>query len=103
MIGEDSGITIGLVITITFALAGLWWRLEAKFAAIEQNRLKLEREFTSYQIHAERYFVSTSLLEKTENRLVNAVDRLTARVETLISRMEGMRIDPKQHQPDHDI
>jgi hypothetical protein len=90
MVGADTGISIWLVLALAGSITGLWWRLEAKFSAIEKERLKLERDFADYKLAAERHFVSAVTLEKTENRLINAVDRLTARVEMLITRMEGV-------------
>lgn len=100
LIGADSGITLWMVFAIVGAISGLWWRLEAKFKAIEENRLQLEREFSAYKLHVERTFASSTALEKTESRLIVALNGLSVRVETLISRMEGFRIDLKRRDDD---
>ena len=95
-IGADSGITLWVVFATFGAVASLWWRLEAKFKSIEDNRATLVRELAEYKLHVERTFASSSALDKAENRLIIAINGLSVRVETLISRMEGFRLDLKQ-------
>jgi hypothetical protein len=90
MIGEDSGITFGLAFIIFGGLVALWWRIESRINAERDERIKLEKEFSDYRLTVQRDFVSIGVLEKTEERLIVAMDKLSARVETLISRMEGL-------------
>lgn len=99
MLSEGTGITIGLAALISGAIAVLWWRMETRIneghksikdhiAKEVSKREVLAGELSDHRLHVERYFVSSQTLEKTESRLINAIDKLSARLETLISRIE---------------
>jgi len=101
MIGDNSGITIGVVIAIIFGLFALWWRLEAKFAAeqtarltmvaAEQNaRHDIERELNTFKIYVSQNHVSTTALREAEERMIVTFQRLYDRIETLVSRLDRM-------------
>lgn len=103
MIGEGSGITIGLAFVIGAAIAALWWRIEGRIATEQAERKKqldvergerkaLEKDIADYKLHVERHFASRTILEQTENRLIVAVEKLSGRVETLIGRMETVAV-----------
>lgn len=90
MIGEGTGVTLGLLATIAGVAITLWVRIDAKFSEAAESRKKIADDLADYKLDAERRFASSTMLEKTENRLIVAVEKLSARVETLISRMESL-------------
>lgn len=111
MIGEGTPVTIGLVVILVGALAALWVYFDrrmkeaeakadaiaaeasARRAEIHRALDTLERDLADYKLHVERYFVPMATMEKTEERLINSIDKLSARVETLISRMEAVSVE----------
>jgi hypothetical protein len=90
MISEASPISIGLVVVIIGALFVLYFRIEAKFGEAKERADLAAKDLGDYKLHVERHFVTGPALEKTEERLILAVDKLTARIETLVGRIENL-------------
>lgn len=65
-IGFDSTVTfqlllavVAIVVPILIAFGGLWWRLEARFAAAATDRAGIAKELADYKLHvAEHYAVA---------------------------------------------
>jgi hypothetical protein len=90
MISEASPVSIGLVVIIVGALFVLYFRIEAKFGEAKEKADQTAKDLGEYKLHVERHFVTGPTLEKTEERLILAVDKLTARIETLVGRIETL-------------
>jgi hypothetical protein len=90
MIGEGTPISIGLTAIIIGALFVLYFRIEAKFSDAAEKAAQNAKDLSDYKLHVERHFVTGPALEKTEERLILAVDKLTARIETLVGRIETL-------------
>lgn len=90
MLSEGSPISIGLVIVIVGAIFVLYFRIEAKFGEAKEKVDLTAKDLGEYKLHVERHFVTGPTLEKTEERLILAVDKLTARIETLVGRIETL-------------
>jgi hypothetical protein len=92
MLGETSPITIGLVVGLGGALAALWFRIEGMFAAEQEARIAIERDLAAYKLAAVDKFATAGAIEKSEERLAIALDKVTARLETVIGRIEALSI-----------
>jgi hypothetical protein len=90
MLSEGSPISIGLVIAIVGAIFVLYFRIETKFTEVKERADSAAKDLGEYKLHVERHFVTGPTLEKTEERLILAVDKLTARIETLVGRIETL-------------
>lgn len=77
------------------AIAGLWWRIEARIdKAASDNALRAEaakikaetaaRELAEYKVHVAETFATKAGLTESLNRLHDALDKLTARIDMLI-------------------
>lgn len=116
---DANAIPLALVVTIVGAALGLWWRIEARIGAERAERVAdfnrfitevatLRRErieavttvqrdiddlrnyVKDYQLEVTKNFVPTSYQTKMEDRFIGTVDKLASRLETVITRMEGM-------------
>jgi plasmid maintenance system antidote protein VapI len=94
--GETSTITIGLALAIGGGIGALWWKMQTGFDEERDARSKLERELSDYKLYVSNNHVSTAALRDTENRLINALEKLAARMETLVSRVEKLTLDMAQ-------
>ena len=101
MIGDNSGVTIGLALAVVAGLFALWWRIEAKFVAeqmarqamvsLEQEaRHAIEKDLNAFKVYVSHNHVSTTVLKETEDRLITSFDRLYSRMETLVARLDRL-------------
>jgi len=101
MIGDNSGITVGLALALATGLFVLWLRIEAKFAAEQTARLEMvakeqqarhaiETDLNAYKVYVSQNHVSSISLKETEERLITAFDRLYNRMETLVARLDRL-------------
>ena len=114
MVGEPT-----ITITLGLALAGgLWsllryfiaelaqerrWREDAdeaersareKVSLDDQNRNSiLYRELSAYKLEAVEKFATAGAIEKSEERLALAIDKMTARLEMVIGRIETLSVE----------
>ena len=101
MIGDNSGITIGVVLAIIAGLFALWWRIESKFF-VEQTarqemvtreqeaRHHIERDLNVFKTYVAQNHVSTVALKEAEERMVLTFQRLYDRIETLVARLDRL-------------
>jgi hypothetical protein len=88
MIGDSTGVSIA---AIAIALAGgwaAWMRLAALFAGERMAREKLADALAAFKLEAARTFATPGAIEKSEERLAVALDRVTARLDAVIGRIE---------------
>lgn len=81
--GADGTITIGLALIILGGLAGLWWRIDAKFGQASDARAALARDLADFKVKVSDERVSISSLKQTEERLVGAMNRLGDRIDRM--------------------
>jgi hypothetical protein len=78
---------------IAIVAAGLWWvwtYFAALIAGERGAREQLANELAAFKLEATRTFATPGAIEKSEERLAIAIDRLTARLETVIGRIETL-------------
>jgi len=74
-------------------IAGLWvmWTYFSGEIAKERSaREELATDVAAFKLEATRTFATSGAIEKSEERLAIAIDRLTARLETVIGRIETL-------------
>jgi hypothetical protein len=74
-------------------IAGLWvmWTyFSGQIAAEHGAREALAKDFADFKLEAARTYATSGAIEKSEERLAIAIDRLTARLETVIGRIETL-------------
>lgn len=92
MIAEQTTISLSFALLVFSGLAALWWRIEAKFAKVAEERdqlerdtaverTRLEREFAAYKLH-----VAETYMSKTSGG--SAIDRA-------VTEIKGLRFDLK--------
>lgn len=92
------------VLAVLGAVGGLWLRFEGKIVDVDAARKsttdkmwdefrRIEHDFADYKLFVERNHVSAAALKETEERLITAVEKLAARMETIDARLEKMSLD----------
>ena len=92
MLSETSAVSIGLAVTLAGGVAVLWWRVEAMIAAERRERQSLGERFATYQLEALKTFATATAIEKSEERLVAALDGVTKRLDAAITRIEALTL-----------
>jgi hypothetical protein len=90
MIDQSTGVSIAV---IAIALAGAWagWmRVGALLANERTAREKLADALAAFKLEATRTFATAGAIDKSEERLALALERLTTRLETVIGRIETL-------------
>lgn len=91
--GEGNTITIGLALALVGGLLTLWWRIEGKFAVEAAARTAIKDDLNTYKTYVAQNHVSAEALRSTEERLISAFDKITARMEQIVSRLDKLAID----------
>ena len=65
------------------AIGGVWWRVNMRIAECEKAILKMENKIV-------KEYASSNSLKEVEKRLVNAIDRLTNRIDKLLDAAHGI-------------
>lgn len=90
MITETTGISIAVVALGLGGFWTLWTRFAAVIATERAAREQLAAELAAFKLEATRSFATPGAIEKSEERLTIAIDRMTARLETVIGRIETL-------------
>ena len=86
-----TGDLIVLFLALIGGVGGLWWRIEARFAAEDREIAALRQELSDYKLFVERNHVSAQVLRDTEKRLIDDTEkRLIDAIEKLATRMEAI-------------
>ena len=93
VIGEGSGLTVALVVVLIGGILTFWWRIEGRFTEEREARAALARELSDYKLYSAQTHVSAAALRETEDRLIAAFDKLTARMEAIVGRLDKMSLD----------
>jgi len=78
---------------VAVLIAGVWvmWTYFSGLIGSERfAREALAAELAAFKLEATRTFATPGAIEKSEERLAIAIDRLTARLETVIGRIETL-------------
>jgi hypothetical protein len=96
--------SLGLAFIV--ALLGLLWYLTQQIDGERRWREEADRvidgKITDFRLEAVRTFATAGAIEKSEERLATALDKVTARLEMLASRIETWGTElarVKAHQP----
>ena len=86
-----TGEIVVLFLAVIGAIAGFWWRIEARFAAEDDALAELKKELSEYKLYVERNHVSAQVLKDLETRVVNAIEKLATRLEAIADRFDERR------------
>ena len=85
---------VGVVLAFFVALMGLLWYLTQQIDQEQRWRedadRMLEGKFTDFRLEAVKTFATATAIEKSEERLAAALEKLTVRLEVVISRIETL-------------
>jgi len=106
MLDESTGVSLGLIVTLAAALipvgagfVALWFRIDNRFAqqsASREDALKAEREareklddkLDDLRDRMNREFVSHLTLQRTEDRLILAIEKLDTRLAEVVTKVD---------------
>lgn len=120
--GEDSTITIGLALAVAGGLGGLLYYIQEQLGKVgaridgvcadaeekfdearrdreraalnDQNgRTLLQRELADYKLYVAQTHVTGEALRQTEGRLIDALDKVATRLETVVARIEALQTE----------
>jgi hypothetical protein len=83
-----TGDLVWLVLGVLGAVGGLWWRIEARLSAQDRERDKLKQELAEYKLYVAQNHVSAAVLKDTETRLINAIEKLTTKMEAIVEKFD---------------
>jgi hypothetical protein len=86
MIGEGTGISVGVVVICVGALFALWWRIESAIATVRDD-------LAAFKLKATEQFATPAAIEKTEERLTTSLDRVAGRLEVVAGRVDSVAIE----------
>lgn len=89
-ITDTTPISLAAVAIVAAGLWALWTYLSAQMSTERLARERLDQELAAFKLEATRTFATAGAIEKSEERLAIAIDRLTARLETVIGRIETL-------------
>ena len=90
MITETTGISVAVIALGLGGFWTLWTRLAAVVATERAAREQVAAELAAFKLEATRSFATPGAIEKSEERLTIAIDRMTARLEMVIGRIETL-------------
>lgn len=79
IIGEDTGISIGLAVIFFGAVGGLYIRFQYLIA-------RLKDELAAYKVEVAEKYASRETIDQMENRLIDAINRLGDRLDRKLDR-----------------
>lgn len=72
------------------AVAGVWWFLFNSILAarreLQSEIQRIRQEFTAYKLEVAQNYASVEHLKEVETRLVNAIEKLTDKLDTMPDR-----------------
>jgi hypothetical protein len=90
MIDGSTGVSIAAIAVVLAGAWAVWMRVGALLAGERMAREKLADALAAFKLEATRTFATAGAIEKSEERLALALDRLTARLEMVIGRIETL-------------
>jgi hypothetical protein len=89
-ITDSTPISLAAVAIVAAGLWVLWTYFSTQITGERSARELLGNELAALKLEATRTFATAGAIEKSEERLAIAIDRLTARLETVIGRIETL-------------
>jgi len=80
-------------VMVLVAGAGLFGWFSVQMARERDDRLAVERDLAAYKLHVAQHHVTNVALRETEERLINALEKMSARVETMAARIENAFVE----------
>jgi hypothetical protein len=90
MIDVSTGVSFGALALAVAAFGWLWLRFDKALSTERSEREELTADLSAFKLEAFRTFATPGAIEKAEERLAIALDRVTARLETAIERIEAL-------------
>ena len=84
---QITGEMVTLFLALSGAIAGIWWRVEAKIQAAEEAAEDAKAELARFQLTVAERYASMAHLKDVEVRLVTSIDRLTSQIDAMPDRM----------------
>lgn len=89
-----SEIVILFFVVIT-GIGGLWWRIEARLSDQDAARSQLQKELSDYKLFVAQNHVSATALRETEQRLINAIEKLASQLEEAVRQLNALSRMPR--------
>lgn len=81
------------VVSVLGAGGALYAWFASQMANEREARLDVERDLAAYKLHVAQHHVTNAALRETEERLINALEKMSARVETMAARIESVFVE----------
>ena len=82
-----TGDMVVLFLSIIAAIGAFWWRIEGRLSEQDRARARLQNELAEYKLFVATNHVSAGALRETEQRLIDAVEKLAKRLEAIADRL----------------
>lgn len=83
-----TGEIVVLFAVVIGGIGGFWWRIESRLSEQDSERSKLKQELSDYKLYVAQNHVSAAVLRDTEQRLIDAIEKLAKRMEAIADRFE---------------
>lgn len=87
-----TGEMVGLFILVLGAIAGFWWRIEARLSEQDKARTTaiadLAKDLSEHKLFVAQNHVTAASLREAEGRLIAAIDKLATRLEAIADKMD---------------
>ena len=90
-----TGEIILLFLALIGAIGGLWWRIEARLTAQDRDREVLQKELNEYKLFVAQNHVSSAALLMTENRLMQALQKLETHLDDAVRQLNALSRTPR--------
>lgn len=104
VLGQETGVSIWVILGGAGLLLALWGRVEARFAKSDaatakisdettETATKLATELSEYKLFVARNHITAPQLRETEERLIIAMDKIAARMEQMVARLDTIAVN----------
>lgn len=83
-----TGEMVGLFVAVFGAIAGLWWRVEARIDSAKAKAQLVADDFARYQTHVAETYITKQGLRETTEQIMSGIGDLKATVDHLNSRID---------------
>jgi hypothetical protein len=85
-----TGEIVILFLALIGAIGTLWWRIETRLSSQDRAREILSRELNEYKLYVAQNHVSAAALLMTENRLMQAIQKLEAHLDDAVRQLNAL-------------
>lgn len=83
-----TGEIVALFVVVIGGIGGFWWRIETRLSEQDRKRGELMKDLSDYKLFVAQNHVSAQVLKDTEQRLIDAIEKLAKRMEAIADRFE---------------